>query len=254
VRRSTEGSPPVRLGEIVVIGGGCYGTFYARQLADARARGRMEFTRVLVVDWNPQCRMVKELGETEDRRLVVREWGTFFDEYFASAGTGPEGSTETPPHHIVPSPLMPPLMHQWLLRRARARWPGRPVDTRPLVAEVGTPYDTPAPDGTRYVSFADWICPTHCIEPAICPVIRGPRTWEMSDAAEGLARRLHARGPVLFVCRHQAFGVGTFAVNEVLAGDRIVADAGASGAPVQVLIGTVSSCHGALALLDLGAV
>jgi hypothetical protein len=254
VRRSTEGSPPVRLGEIVVIGGGCYGTFYARQLADARAHGRMEFTRVLVVDWNPQCQMVKELEETEDRRLVVSEWGDFFDQYFASAATALESSAETPPPHIVPSPLMPPLMHQWLLRRARTRWPGRPVDTRPLAAEVGTPYDTPAPDGTRYVSFADWICPTHCIEPAICPVIRGPRTWEMSDAAEDLARRLHARGPVLFVCRHQAFGVGTFAVNEVLAGDRIVTDAGASGAPVQVLIGTVSSCHGALALLDLGAV
>jgi len=56
------------------------------------------------------------------------------------------------------------------------------------------------------------------------------------------------------VCRHHVFGVGTFAVDAVLAGDALVAAAGASGEPASVLIGTVSSCHGALNLLRIGAV
>jgi hypothetical protein len=113
-----------------------------------------------------------------------------------------------------------------------------------------------APDGTRYVSFADWICPTHCIEPALCPAIRAPRTWEMADAMQQLARRLDdihpTRGPVLFVCEHRVYGVGMFDLSAVLAGDALVTSAGNEQAPVNVLVGTVSRCHGAVNLLHLG--
>jgi hypothetical protein len=147
-------------------------------------------------------------------------------------------------------------MYEWLLRRARSRWPGRRIETRSLTVDPGTPYDTSAPDGTRYVSFADWICPTHCIEPAICPVIRAPRTWEMADTMEQLVRRLDlsapTAGPVLFVCEHRVFGVGMFDVSAVLAGDMTVASAGLRGSPVNVLVGTVSRCHGAVNILHLG--
>jgi hypothetical protein len=147
-------------------------------------------------------------------------------------------------------------MYQWLVRRARARWPGRVIETRPVSSGPGTPYDVAAPDGTRYLSFADWLCPTHCIEPAICPVIRGPRTWEMTEALERLAIRQAGLGvapaPVLFTCRHQVYGVGAFGVEEVVRGDRTVALAGAAGAPISVLVGTISACHGAVSLLHLG--
>ena len=142
-------------------------------------------------------------------------------------------------------------MYEWLVRRARARWPGRAVESRPLPLGPGTPYDVLHPDGTRYVSFADWLCPTHCIEPAICPVIRAPRTWEMSEAMEHLASRLGAAGPALFVCRHRVHGVGMFDVAAVRAGDALVAEAG-EGAEVDVLVGTISACHGAVNLLHLG--
>ena len=117
-----------------------------------------------------------------------------------------------------------------------------------MPAGPGTPYDVSAPDGTRYVSFADWICPTHCIEPAICPVIRAPRSWEMADAMDSLARRLDRSpptgGPVLFVCEHRVFGVGMFDVAAVLAGMPRWRPPGSRESPVDVLVGTVSSCHG----------
>jgi hypothetical protein len=148
-------------------------------------------------------------------------------------------------------------MFEWLVRRARERWPGRLVETRAIPVGPGTPYDVPAPDGTRYVSFADWLCPTHCIEPAICPMIKGPRTWEMGDALADhvarLDRRMPTRGPVLFVTRHRVYGVGMFDVDAVRAGDQAVAEAGASSEPVDVLVGTISACHGAVSLLHLGA-
>jgi hypothetical protein len=246
-------SASIAFRDVVIVGGGCYGTFYAGQLERARHRDRVRYRRLLVVDRNPACQLTRDLPPDDSRELVVQDWGDFFDAYLADVVPPLDGE---PGDAIVPSPLMPHLMYEWLVRRARSRWPGRPVETRPVPIEPGTPYDMSAPDGTRYVSFADWICPTHCIEPAICPVIRAPRTWEMSDAMVSLARRLDPTQPpgepVLFVCQHRVFGVGMFDVTEVLAGDEVVATAGSRGAPVDVIVGTVSSCHGAVNLLHLG--
>jgi hypothetical protein len=248
-----DSSDSVSFRDVVIVGGGCYGSFYAGQLERARARGRAIYRRLLIVDRNPACQAGRAPAEDETRQLVTQDWGEFFDSYLGGGTAPPPGS---PPDAIVPSPLMPHLMYEWLVRRARERWPGRLIETRPVPAGPGTPYDKSAPDGTRYVSFADWICPTHCIEPAICPVIRAPRTWEMADAMESLARRLGdacpTAGPVLFVCEHRVFGVGMFDVSAVLAGDAVVAHAGRGRSPVDVLVGTVSSCHGAASLLHLG--
>ena len=232
------------------MGGGCYGTFYASQLAKAKARGKVEYRNVIVVDRNERCKARRELGEAPDRRFEVSDWGAFFDRALADASDD----------EIVPSPHMPHLMFEWVLRRARQRWPDRAVEVAPVPGTFPTPYDRAAggPDETRYVSFADWICPTHCIEPALCPAIGAPRTWEMSDAVGSLAERLRGEGravagPALFVCKHRVFGVGMFSAAAVREGDRLVQEAGASGEPAAVLVGTISSCHGALNLLTLGA-
>ncbi len=236
---------------MVVVGGGCYGTFYASQLAKAKARGKVDFRTVIVVDRNPDCRARRELGDAPDRRYVTQDWTSFFDAFF-------DASLDASDDFIVPSPHMPHLMFEWVLGRARQRWPKRTITVEPVPGDIGTPYDRTAQDATRYVSFADWICPTHCIEPALCPAIGAPRTWEMGDAVRALADRLRGAGqavagPALFVCKHHVFGVGTFAVEAVLAGDRLVAETGASGARAGVLVGTISSCHGAVNLLRLGA-
>ncbi len=232
-----------------MVGGGCYGTFYASQLAKAKARGKTEYRTVVVVDRERDCRARRELGEAPDRAFVESDWGAFFDRFLPQSGDD----------QIVPSPHMPHLMFEWVLRRARARWPKRAVSVAPVPGDFPTPYDRPGSDHTRYVSFADWICPTHCIEPALCPAIGAPRTWEMGDSVRDLAERLRASGrpvsgPALFVCKHQVFGVGMFAADAVRAGDRLVQEAGSTSAPVEILVGTISSCHGALNLLTLSAV
>ena len=173
---AADSSAKVVLRDVAIVGGGCYGTFYTGQLTQARERGKAEYRRLLVIDRDPDCRFARELGPGDDRELVVEDWDRFFDRWLARDDDGAGDA-------IVPSPLMPHLMFAWLSRRARARWPGRLVEHRPLELDAETPYDVLAPDGTRYVSIADWLCPVHCIEPAIFPVIRAPRSWEISDAA-----------------------------------------------------------------------
>lgn len=235
-----------------MVGGGCYGTFYASQLAKAKARGKTDYRTVIVVDRDADCRAHRELGDASDREFVTADWTKFFDSFLPPSPVSP--STRPPDDYIVPSPHMPHLMFDWVLRRARARWPARSVSVEPVPGTLPTPYDrsSSGPDQTRYVSWADWICPTHCIEPALCPAIGAPRTWEMSDSVRELADRLHVAGPALFVCKHQVFGVGMFSADAVRAGDRLVEEAGASGKAVAILVGTISSCHGALNLLKLG--
>lgn len=59
-------------------------------------------------------------------------------------------------------------------------------------------------------------------------------------------------GPAIFHCTHRAYGVGMFDTADVLEADRLVTEAGTAGA-AEVLIGTVSHCHGALNVLGIGA-
>lgn len=242
-------------GTIAVIGGGCYGSWYVRQLCRARAAGALNWSRVLVVDRNPECPVAELItgeaaAEAHGIEIVRREWSDFIGEWLAGAADDDA---------LVPSPLMPHLLFDWLLARARERWPDRAVERMALPAErpPSTPWQRASPEGTHYVSFAEWTCPINCIEPPLCPVIRGPRTWSLPPAVRAYAdaerRRGHVlEGPLLFHCTHRAYGVGMIDARDALDADRRVRDAGTSG-PARVLVGTVSHCHGALDLLEIGS-
>ncbi|OYV66739.1 MAG: hypothetical protein B7Z72_10800, partial [Gemmatimonadetes bacterium 21-71-4] len=142
----------------------------------------------------------------------------------------------------------PHLLRDWLIDAARARWPGREVRVGALDEPPAVPWERAGADGTHYVSFATWTCPINCIEPAVCPHTRGPRHWSLAPAITAWAGRrgAPAPGPFLFACTHRAYGVGMVDVRDVLAADAAIAAAGAGGAPLDVLVGTVSHCHGAL--------
>ena len=173
-------APPLAssLGDVAIVGGGCYGTFYAGQLIRAAERGKARLPPAAGGGSRSRpAGSAREIGAGAGPRARRRRLGRVLRRL-----AGARARRRRPADAIVPSPLMPHLMYEWLVRRARPA--GRGARSRPArsTAAVGTPYDAIAPDGTRYVSFADWLCPTHCIEPAICPVIRAPRTWEMGDA------------------------------------------------------------------------
>jgi len=234
-----------RYGDIVVVGGGCYGSYYVAQLLKGSHAGAMQFDRIVVVDRDPACRVVAEAPDPTRVHVVVQEWASFFDEYLARQNAESRDA-------IVPSPLMPHLMYEWLLARARQRWPGRTIETRPLPADLATPWTRPTDDGTYYASYATWMCPINCVEPRRCPHTREARDWTMPEAASELVwRGVGVEGPVIFHCTHRAYGVGMFDVRDVLAGDAIVRAAGEQGS-ANVLVGTVSHCHGAFNVLHLG--
>jgi hypothetical protein len=243
----TTAAAPQRLtalGEVVIIGGGCYGSFYTGQLLAGRDKGLLSFERLLVIDRDAGCQVTRERSGVPGVEVVVAEWGAFLDRYLAERRV--VGGDV-----IVPSPFMPHLLREWLLRQSAARWQGRETGSGPLVAEVGTPYERRGGDQATYLSWADWICPTHCTEPALCPVIRAPRTWSMTEDLQRFAAQTGASGPLLFEVRHLAHGVGGFHTSDVIAArDRLV-EIGSRG-PAEVVIATTSHCHAAAGLIRLG--
>ncbi|HVT39544.1 MAG TPA: hypothetical protein VHE78_10900 [Gemmatimonadaceae bacterium] len=230
-------------GTIVVVGGGCYGSYYVRQLRRASARGALKYNRLLVVDRDPAC--AASAAVEDDLDLRVADWSRFFSAFLAGEAH--------PGDAIVPSPLMPHLLFQWLEERARHHWPHRRVTVQLPGPVGGVPWQREGQDRTRYVSFAEWICPVNCIEPRICPHTRGERTWSMPPAllahvkaSPGMSEDLHAS--VILHCTHRAYGVGMIDVDDVLGGERTLV-AAADGRRARVLVGTVSHCHGALGIL-----
>jgi len=227
-----------------IMGGGCYGTFYARQLLRAADAGAIASPEIIVVDHNQDAQISREIN---DARVTVQrvEWAEFFDDYFSTLAADAED-------HIVPPPFTPHIALGWLLsalgRQGPRRWRLEPFRSLPP-----TPFVHQAPEGPLNASHADWLCPVHCIEPQTCPHTRGPRDWDMADTARAFASSLNAAGQAvsqvhLFQCLHLTHGVGTYPAASVV---KAFADLSrAEGAQiVRALVGTVSRCHGTMHLL-----
>jgi hypothetical protein len=249
---------PLEFGRIIVIGGGCYGSWYTQQIGRAHARGALQVSEVVVVDRDPDCTVASRLRDGAYGELPVRlrvaAWDDFLDEWL---GEGPQALRLDA---MVPSPLMPHVCLDWLMRRAAARWPGRGMRVDPLDVDPATPWQRTAPDGRHYVSFATWMCPVNCIEPASCPAIKAPRDWSMpvaigriptaDSAPGGDTHRPTLRGTVSFHCVHRTYGVGMIDAAAIAEADVRVSAWGGEG-PCRVLVGTMSHCHGALGVLAL---
>ena len=140
-------APQQHYGTIVIVGGGCYGSYYLRQLGRAARAGALTAERIVVVDRDERCRVSAELSAAAPlpATLAIESWTSFFDTYLNGAAERSASESVSAPDAIVPSPLMPHLMYEWLERRARTRWPGRAVETRPLDAPSGIPWQRRGP-------------------------------------------------------------------------------------------------------------
>ena len=129
-RGKESAGEPQAYGTIVVVGGGCYGSYYVRQLGRARGAAALTWKRVVVVDRDPSCAVGRDLdrGEitTPEVELATSDWDLFFADYLGSACADPDAASA---NAIVRSPLMPHLMFEWILARAKRHWPRRVVDT-----------------------------------------------------------------------------------------------------------------------------
>lgn len=240
-------------GDLIVLGAGCYGSYHARQLDRARRRGRLEVRDIVLVDRHPSPAAALEFAGRDGFRFETADWIDWLDAYLDAA-------TADSADWLVPTPLGPHFMFEWLMRRARRLVGDGGVGRGHPAGLPATPYAESSPAGTGYLSFATWTCPVTCIEPAICPATRGPKEWEMDEAVFSYARRSAAAGTPfddvrVFRCRHHAFGVSSWPVKECVAAREGLRQVARHPGPGQrtrrLLVATTSSCHGVLDILEI---
>lgn len=234
----------------VVLGGGCYGTFYARQLLRAREAEALEVGEIVVVDRDEASRARRALPDRPGLRFAVADWSEFLRAELDALPLDAED-------RLVPPPFTPHLAVGWLLDRLRTDRPGRDWTLEPFRRFPGTPFERQSEGGPLVVSHADWLCPVHCIEPGTCPATRGPRYWDLDRTIRTFTDALEEGDqPVgrvhLIHCHHMAFGVGAYPAAELvhaLHDIRDLADRSDPARPARALVGTISRCHGALHLV-----
>jgi hypothetical protein len=214
--------------DLVVIGGGQAGSYHARQLLKSVKRGEVS-GRVIVVDRDQDCHAFADMrGEIEP---VVSDWLRFMRGWLTTA---------TVDDRLVPAPVAPHLTWEWLAAELGASRADPPRDW-------GLPYEQQGSNGELYLSAAAWRCPATCVEPAHCPVLHGPRDWDLGDLIADRATELDYE-PAVFRCVHLAGGVGAVRAGDLLEARRRLASAPAGE---RVLVALSSRCHAAVGALSL---
>ena len=234
----------MRRRRVLVVGGGCFGSHIQRRLRRARDGGGEPF-EIWVVDRDENCAVATAWRDDEGvepgDRIVRAEWGEFLRSYLP----GPAESTEARRADLlVPSPLAPHLFAGWLA----AQWEDGAVEREPFPLQPDLPYVQRLSDGGLAVSHAAWLCPTHCVEPRLCPATRQVRDWDLARSLVAFTPALRSRteepvvGPLLSQCVTWRQGVGVTPLADWLRAAAVARRALAGGG--HLLAATVSACHG----------
>jgi hypothetical protein len=235
----------------IVFGGGCFGSHHVRHIEKGRSRGRISpGALIVVVDRNerPPARETPGVGDNPMVTFVQSDWLEYMKANWDAL---------PPDAEVVPAPVAPHLAFEWLVWSLRSRLGDKTIDVEPMAHEFGgLPYEYLDPSGCRYISAADWICPANCRAPHICPMIRDVRTWELEDTVNDYALRNPSEfsTAVVFKPRFRVPGVDTLRIKDYTdARDRLISLSTSPQALGKgVVVGTVSSCHGAVSLLRMG--
>jgi hypothetical protein len=215
------------------------GEVYVRQLLRAVRAGRLLASRIRIVDSDPRCLASAYVGSPDgvEVSLEVQEWGSWL-----RANLRLLSDTD----HIVPYHFAPHLFRDWLV--AELEEAGGEVDIQAL-RPIGVPFERETSDGSRALSYATWLCPPLCIEPALCPHTRGEKDWSLVRDLATKPDDLAARA--VFPCIHFVYGVGTVPVSTLLAARK--AFLGALGSvPQRFLVATTSHCHALASVIRAG--
>ncbi len=231
------GRAPLRVPGFIVIGGGDMGTVYVRQLLRAAAAGRLDTDRILVVDRDPSC---AASGHADPRvQIEVGDWSEWLAVHLEEAG---------PDDHLVPYHWAPHLLRTWL--EGEAGRAGARTARRAGPPPRGLPYEATTTSGDRALSYASWVCPPTCIEPALCPHTRGEKDWSLAADLETPCNEDGVDDRFVFRCLHLVYGVGPIPVADIRAArDRMIA--GLERGPREYLVATSSHCHALATLLEV---
>ena len=233
----------------LVIGGGCYGTYYCRQLL--RGAVKLGLEKITVVDHQVDCQVRREIADPRIEHLTT-DWHDFLLPYFHEQVARRRSGVELTDHYVPPC-IGPHFLFELFETELKRECPTVQLTHPPFGSPVGTPLDMKLADGNRALSFAEWICPHSCIEPRLCPVIRQEKAWDMGEHLSGYFEEYGLKVDTyhLLPCRHLAMGVGPIPMQLIV--DEYLQFSSRMLQPGRHLaaLATISSCHGLVGLMEV---
>ncbi|MCP5467956.1 MAG: hypothetical protein H7A32_01650 [Deltaproteobacteria bacterium] len=238
-----------------VVGGGCFGTQYATWLLRAQRLGLVEFEKIFAIDQNPHCQLSQiQIAENQSAYLEIiqSDWISYLTDLLIRSCNDPAFSQD----HWVPSPLSPHILLLAFMRAAMQKNPGLRLQEKAFSDNFFEKSELPVSifleSGQFAASFAEWICPVNCIEPKTCPAIHLPRHWDMKTSLENYFRDLKVSTSAhVLQCQHRVHGVGTILFSEIQSHFASVLDQFKKGVIRELIVATVSSCHGLIGRAQL---
>lgn len=224
-------SASIHIPTFIFIGGPPLHAGYVTRLFKAEKAGKITFDHIVIIDRDPNCAAAPLVGERV--RLAPVSWDEWLAAHLSSCGEG---------DHLVPYHWAPHVLLDWLsndVGRAGFSLVRTPHQSDPP-ARPPVLRDTKA--GDLAMSYAEWLCPPACIEPALCPHTRGEKWWSLATELKEADRSF------AFPCMHLAYGVGTIPLSAIFGVrdkiHRLASDLAAKGDPYEeIWIGTASHCH-----------
>lgn len=239
----------------IILGGGCFGSFYTRQLL----RAQKTIENIHVIDLKQNCQVFLEQGDGGGKIVYhIQDWKEFFLPYLREKINDARLGKSIADHYVPPT-FAPHVLMEVFLDIFQKDFPQVKIGPEPMLeplseilSELKIPVDIALPNGTRALSFATWTCPASCIEPPTCPYTRGPKDWDMKSYLNNRVGEIHELPlQLIFQCRHLAMGVGTIPVqeivNEYLRFEKEVSLSGIT----SVTMASISSCHGLIGCVKI---
>jgi hypothetical protein len=230
---------------LIILGGGCSGSQYARRLLLARKQRKINFDRLIIVDRRSTCK-TKKLFKHRSVDFIKSDWVRFLSRYI-------EKTPAKTKDLIVPSHAAPHLLGMAffnLIKKGRNKLSVKMKDPEKM---VNTPFERRLKKGVIAVSMAEWRCPLSCIEPPKCPHLKKKRNWDLEKILRKWAGKREKIKLFIFPARHYANTVSAIPAKKVASSwnrmKKIISKKG------NHVIGaaTSSACHGIISLFDVAA-
>lgn len=235
---------------IYILGGHKLAWSYFEKLLDARRTGALSFKEAYLVDPDPDCFGSRVKGSGS--RVIVKKYDEFILDYVARPGDGTQNDI------LVPDHTARHVMLQVFMGLVEREFPSYRVALAPLKLPFATPFLSKSEnDAIWAVSYATWICPPDCAEPAICPHIADTRAWDFDRSLAELFDEILAKAS------NSAVSVSRFPTRPLFAEivqipfshiRQVISDflkALKAGPPLKVIVATHSHCHGILGQFEI---
>ena len=231
---------------IFILGGHKLAVSYYDKISKAKAAGQIDYDRLFCVTDDLDAHAYRHVPRPD---VISKSYSQFILEILSD----PE--TVSPYDTVVPDHTAKHVMLQVFLGFVAKRFANYETHLKPFVSDLNTPFLYKSENDALWaMSYATWSCPPDCDEPAICPHIAAPRTWDFFRTIPQIVKSLSQNASVhLFGCEPLVVEISHLSLPKIA--DELKAfEARLTGPlPVTVLIATHSRCHGILGCFELNS-